>query len=411
MRQADEAALADTGGLAPLSGRTILQIIPELDAGGAERTTIDVAAALAGAGARALVAAEGGRMVSELQALGGIWAPFPAASKNPLAMAGNVSKLARLIREERVDIVHARSRAPAWVAFAASRLTKTPFVTTYHGSYAGRWAGKVLYNSVMARGDVVIANSEFTAGLIAAQHPVARERVRVIHRGTDFRRFSAGAVDPARVLALRRAWGVEPDDRIVLLSARLTGWKGQKVLVEAAKRLAERGVSGVRYILAGDAQGRDAYVREIEDAIARKQLKDVVRIVGHCDDMPAAYLAAAVVAVPSTEPEAFGRVAVEAQAIGTPVVTSDLGAAVETVLAPPRAAPQERTGWTVPPNDPEALAEALREALDLGATARDNLARRARAHVLKHFSLEQMIAQTLDVYIAMLQARPPAGPI
>ena len=411
MRQADAAVLADTGGLAPLSGRTILQIIPELDAGGAERTTLDVAAALAGAGARALVAAEGGRMVSELQALGGIWAPFPAASKNPLAMAGNVSKLARLIREERVDIVHARSRAPAWVAYAATRLTKTPFVTTYHGSYAGSWPGKVLYNSVMARGDVVIANSEFTAGLIAAQHPFARERVRVIHRGTDFRRFSAGAVDPARVLALRRAWGVEPDDRIVLLSARLTGWKGQKVLIEAAKRLAERGVSGVRYILAGDAQGRDSYVRELGDAITRKQLTEIVRIVGHCDDMPAAYLAAAVVAVPSTEPEAFGRVAVEAQAIGTPVVTSDLGAAVETVLAPPRAAPQERTGWTVPPNDPEALAGALAEALALGATARDNLASRARAHVLKHFSLEQMIAQTLDAYIAMLQAKPPSGPI
>lgn len=411
MRQADEAVLADSGGLAPLAGRTILQIIPALDAGGAERTTLDIAAALAAAGARPLVAAEGGRMVSELQALGGIWAPFPAASKNPLAMASNVSKLARLLREERVDIVHARSRAPAWVAFAATRLTKTPFVTTYHGSYAGRWAGKVLYNSVMARGDVVIANSEYTAGLIAEQHPFARERVRVIHRGTDFRRFSAGAVDPARVLALRQAWGVEPDDRIVLLSARLTGWKGQKVLIEAAKRLTERGASGVRYILAGDAQGRDSYVRELEDAIARKQLGGVVRIVGHCEDMPAAYLAAAVVAVPSTEPEAFGRVAVEAQAIGTPVVTSDLGAAVETVLAPPRAPAQERTGWTTPPNDPEALADALQEALGLGATARDNLARRARAHVLKRFSLEQMIAQTLDVYIAMLQAKPPSGPI
>lgn len=411
MRQADEAVLADTGGLAPLAGRTILQIIPELDAGGAERTTLDVAAALAGAGARALVAAEGGRMVSELQALGGVWAPFPAASKNPAAMAGNVPKLARLIREERVDIVHARSRAPAWVAYAATRLTKTPFVTTYHGSYAGSWAGKVLYNSVMARGDVVIANSEFTAGLIAEQHPFARDKVRVIHRGTDFRRFAAGAVDPARVLALRQGWGVEPDDRIVLLSARLTGWKGQKVLVEAAKRLTERGLTGVRFILAGDAQGRSGYVRELEDAISRKQLGGIVRLVGHCDDMPAAYLAAAVVAVPSTEPEAFGRVAVEAQAIGTPVVTTDLGAAVETVLAPPRAAPQERTGWTVPANDPEALADALAESLALGATARDNLAGRARAHVLKRFSLEQMIAQTLDVYIAMLQAKPLTGPL
>ncbi|MBL8589742.1 MAG: glycosyltransferase family 4 protein [Methylobacteriaceae bacterium] len=406
MKQPDAPAPAKAGDQTQLAGRTVLQIIPELDAGGAERTTIDVAAALAEAGARPLVAAEGGRLVSELQARGGVWIPFPARTKNPLAMAAAVPKLARLIREEGVDIVHARSRAPAWVALAATRMTRTPFVTTYHGSYAGRSSVKVAYNSVMARGDVVIANSEYTAGLIAELHPVGRDRVRVIHRGTDFRKFAAGAVDPARVLALRNAWSIEPDDRIVLLSARLTAWKGHRVLIEAAKRLTERGVADVRYILAGDDQGRSAYVREIDAAIARKNLDGIVRRVGHCEDMPAAYLASAVVAVPSTEPEAFGRVAVEAQAIGTPVVSTDLGAAPETVLAPPRAPAAERTGWTVPPDDPQALADALFEALSLGATARDNLARRARAHVLKHFSLEQMIGQTLDCYVALLQNGP-----
>lgn len=390
----------------PLAGRTILQIIPELDAGGAERTTIDVAAALAEAGARPLVAAEGGRMVSELQARGGVWLPFPAKTKNPLAMALNVPKLARLIREEGVDLVHARSRAPAWVALAAARMTKRPFVTTYHGSYAGRTAVKIAYNSVMARGDVVIANSDFTADLINQHHPFARDRVRVIHRGTDFRRFAAGMVDPERVAGLRAHWGVEPDARLVLLSARLTGWKGQKVLIEAAKRLVERGLGDVRYILAGDAQGRDAYVKELDDAIRRKGLDGVVRRVGHCEDMPAAFMAAAVVVVPSTEPEAFGRVAVEAQAMGAPVVVSELGAVVETVMAPPRVAAAERTGWSVPAGDAEALADAVGEALSLGATARDGLASRARAHVLKRFSLERMISETLDVYTALLQARP-----
>ncbi|GMA78199.1 hypothetical protein GCM10025880_46160 [Methylorubrum aminovorans] len=155
----------------PLAGVTVLQIIPALEAGGAERTTVDVAAALAEAGARPLVATEGGRLVGELQAKGGIWVPFPANTKNPLAMALNVERLARLCRRENVQILHARSRAPAWVALGAARRLKLPFVTTYHGSYSGRTSVKVLYNSVMARGDVVIANSHYTADLIRRTHP------------------------------------------------------------------------------------------------------------------------------------------------------------------------------------------------------------------------------------------------
>ena len=171
MRQSSTAAFAPSHD--DLGGRTILQIIPELDAGGAERTTIDIAAALAERGARALVASRGGRLVSELQAKGGIWLPFPAKTKQPLAMALNVGRLVRIIRDEAVDIVHARSRAPAWVARGATLAAKIPFVTTYHGSYSGRTSLKLLYNSVMARGDVVIANSEFTAARIRLLFPFA----------------------------------------------------------------------------------------------------------------------------------------------------------------------------------------------------------------------------------------------
>ena len=203
-----------------LAGRTVLQIIPQLDTGGAERTTIDVAAALSECGARALVATEGGRLISELQAKGGIWAPFPARTKNPLAMAFNAIRLARLIEREGVDIVHARSRAPAWVAYGATRIAKRPFVTTYHGSYSGSSSLKLTYNSVMARGDVVIANSEFTAAAIAQLYPLARDRVHVINRGTDFRAFSPNAVDPGRVQRLRKSWNVGPEDRIVLQAWR-----------------------------------------------------------------------------------------------------------------------------------------------------------------------------------------------
>ena len=387
-----------------LVGRTVLQIIPQLDAGGAERTTIDVAAALIDAGARALVASEGGRLVPELQAKGGLWIPFPAATKNPLSMALNTRRLAALMRAEGVDIVHARSRAPAWVALGAARATKTPFVTTYHGAYAGKSKIKLSYNSVMARGDAVIANSNYTARAIRALYPQAEGRIRVIHRGTDFRRFAPEAVDPERVRKLRQSWGAAPDERIVLLAARLTGWKGQRVLIEAARLMRDRGLTGVLFALVGDPQGRTGYVKELEAQIAAAKLENMVRIHDHCSDMPAALMAAAVAVVASTEPEAFGRVAVEAQAVGAPVIVSDLGAVPETVLAPPDVAPAEATGWRVPAGDPVALATALAEALNLGATARDALSLRARAHVRRNFSLEKMCAETLDVYERLLAA-------
>jgi glycosyltransferase involved in cell wall biosynthesis len=386
----------------PLAGRTILQIIPELEAGGAERTAVDIAAGLAAVGARALVATEGGRLVGELQAKGGVWVPFPAATKNPAAMLVNVRRLARVCHDEGAALIHARSRAPAWVGLGAARALGRPFVTTYHGSYAGRSSIKVLYNSVMARGDAVIANSHYTADLIRAAYPQAADRIRVIHRGTDFSVFSPQAVASERVEALRKAWGVAPHERIVLLAARLTGWKGQTVLVEAAARLRDAGLGDVVYVLAGDPQGRDSYVRELDALIGARRLAGTVRRVGHCADMPAAFLAASVVAVPSTEPEAFGRSAVEAQAMGTPVAVSDLGAVPETVLAPPAVPPHERTGWRLPAGDAGALAEALGAALALGATARAALGARARAHVERTFSLERMVAQTLDVYAALL---------
>ena len=398
----DELAPFGRGERRSLAGRTILQLIPRIDAGGAERTTIDIAAALVAAGARALVASEGGRLTSELQAVGGLLIPFPAGAKNPLSMLLNARRLARLIIAERVDIVHARSRAPAWVALLACRIARVPLVTTFHGAYAGRSALKLRYNSVMARGDVVIANSHYTAALIGRLYPWARARLRIIQRGADFSKFSPRAVEPARVARLRKAWNVAPDERIVLIGARLTAWKGQKVLIEAARLLKERGLEGVRYVMAGDAQGRSAYVKELDALIDKAGLKGVAARVGHCTDMPAALLAAAVVAVPSTEPEAFGRTAVEAQAMGAPVVVSDLGAVPETVLAPPQCAPEARTGWRVKAGDAEALAEALQTALGLGASAREAMARRARAHVETQFSLERMARETLAVYVQLL---------
>ncbi|MGH2343419.1 glycosyltransferase family 4 protein [Segnochrobactraceae bacterium EtOH-i3] len=381
-----------------MSRLTVLQILPKLETGGAERTAIDVAAALAARGDRALVASEGGRLVPDLIAAGGIHVPFPAATKNPATMIGNISRLARLIGIEKVDLVHARSRAPAWSALFAARRTGKPFVTTYHGAYKQVGPLKGLYNSVMARGDVVIANSDYTARLIAERHAFARDRLVAIPRGTDLAAFRPGAVAPGRAAALAAEWGLDPASPMILNVARLTPWKGQLVLLEAIAQLRRLGRGDVTLVLAGDAQGRDDYVGEIDRAIARLGLAVRVKRVGHVADVPAAMALATVAVVASIEPEAFGRAAVEAQAAGVPVVVTELGAVPETVLAPPETAEAARTGWRVPANDPAALAAGLKAALDLTAEERTAMAIRARAHVNARFTLEAMTGATLAVY-------------
>lgn len=384
-----------------LAGRTVLQIVPDLQSGGAERATIDMAEALAQAGGRSLVASRGGRMVSELQSKGGVWIPFPAATKNPIAMALNSVQLARIIRDEGVEIVHARSRAPAWVAYFATRQTGAKFLTTYHSAYYGASGVKLRYNGIMASGDAVIAISEFAARRIRELHPEAADRVVVIPRGADLRAFSPAAVSPARVHRLRMEWGVAPHERIVMLPARLAARKGHAVMIDAAKRLAAGGAGDLRVLFVGDAHS-DSFRRSVETQIARAGLAGLVRNVGHCEDMPAAYLAAAVVVAPSTEPEAFGRAAIEAQAMGAPVIVSDIGASPEIVRTPPDCPLTQATGWRTPPGDAAALARAIGEALSLTASAREEMSLRARANVHMRFSVEQMQRATLDVYKRLL---------
>ncbi len=384
--------------------RTILQIIPHLDAGGAEKIAVDLAAAQAAAGFRALIASEGGRLVAEVQARGGLWLPFPAASKNPLAMALNVRRLAALLAREQVDVVHVHSRAPAWVALGACRLHPTPLISTYHGAYGGGSALKRRYNSVMARADLIIAHSRFIAEHVASAYPEAAARVRLVPCGFDFSEFDQARVDVQRVRRLRESWGLEGHERLVLLPGRLTAIKGQRLMIEAARQLLGEGLTDTKFVLAGDEQGRTGYARELDQLIARHHLEGQVRRVGHCTDMPAAYSAAALVCMPTTVPETFGRVAVEAQAMGTPVIAASHGASSETVLAPPLVPAFERTGWLVPPDDAPALAAAVREALALGASARSALALRARSHVVSQFGMERMNDTTLALYDGLINA-------
>lgn len=376
---------------------TLLQVTPELETGGAEQTTIDVAHAVVAQGGKALVATKGGRMAARLEADGGRLAQMPAQSKNPLVMLGNAARLIDLIRREKVTLVHARSRAPAFSALWAAHATKVPFVATYHGVYNAKSDLKRWYNAVMTKGDLVIANSEYTRQHVIKEHGIAPEKVVAIPRGVDLSRFEPGVVPATRIEALRKAWGVAPDERRlkVLLAGRLTRWKGQGLLIEAMKVLKDRGENRILLLLVGDDQGRKGYRAELEAAIAAAGLENAVKLVGHCDDMPAAYLLADLAIAPSLEPEAFGRTAVEPQVMGRPVLASDHGATRETVL------PGE-TGWLVKPGDAPAWADALLVACEVGAAGRQTMGLAARTRARRLYSVDAMCEATLKVYARVL---------
>jgi glycosyltransferase involved in cell wall biosynthesis len=377
---------------------TLLQVVPRLETGGAEQTTLDVAAAVRAAGGRALVASMGGRMETALLASGAELERMTVHSKNPLEILSNGLRLAGLIRKRKASLVHVRSRAPAFSAVMAARMTGVPLIATYHGVYNAGSALKRWYNGIMTRGEVVIANSEFTRQHVIAQHQVDPDKVVAIPRGVDIARFDPVSVSAERKAALAGEWGLPPGDRRVkiLLAGRLTRWKGQTLAIEAAAELKARGVQDFLLIFAGDAQGRSAYLAELEAAIGEHGLTDNVCIVGHCADMPAAYALSDIAIAPSLDPEAFGRTAVEPQAMAVPVIAADHGATRETVV------PGE-TGWLVRPGDATAWADALQAAIALGPQGRARMGAAAAERARRLYSVEAMCAATLAVYRQVLE--------
>jgi glycosyltransferase involved in cell wall biosynthesis len=376
----------------------VLQVLPALVTGGAERGAIDMAAALHQAGGTPLVASAGGPMARELERWRVPHFTLPLESKNPAVMLRNVDRLSRIIREHDVDIVHARSRAPAWSALGAARRTGVPFMTTFHAPYNFNGKLKRFYNSVMAKGDRVIAISEFIRDHILASYEIDPARIRVIHRGIDINNFSPDRVSPERVIQLAKAWRLPDGHKVVMLPGRLTRWKGQTVLIDALAKLGRR---DILCLMVGSDQGRTGYRQELEEQTRRLGLEGVVRLVDHCNDMPAAYMLADVVVSASSDPEAFGRVIVEAQAMGRPVIVTNHGAVRETVIA-------GETAWAVPPNDADALAEALADALSLDAGQRAVLGDRAMAYVNARFTKDRMCADTLAVYDELMAEKKRA---
>ena len=371
---------------------TVLQVLPALETGGVERGTVEMVQAIVRAGGNALVASAGGRLVAAVERAGGTHITLQLASKNPARIWRNAARLAFLIRAAEVDIVHARSRAPAWSAWLACRKTGARFVTTWHGVYKENAPGKRRYNAVMARGERIIAISQFVAAKLKARHHVDPGRLRVIPRGVDTVMFDPAAVGGDRMARLANQWRLPDGASTIMLPARLTRWKGQSVMLETMARLERQDVC---LVLVGAEQGRARYRRELLARAETLGISDRVRLVGHCDDMPAALMLADIVVNPSVEPEPFGRTVIEAQAMGRPVVVSDAGGTAETVE-------HGVTGWRVRPGDPGALAATLDVILRLDPAERAAFGARARASVCTNYTTAAMQQATLEVYRELL---------
>jgi glycosyltransferase involved in cell wall biosynthesis len=384
-----------------LAGATILQIVPALREGPVARTALNVAQALLQWGARAMIAAEEGPLAAELKSFGGEWIPLVNDTANLFKLRRSARVLEELIAGERVDIVHAQSAGGAWCAHLAASQIAVWLVTTLP-DVPPKSRLRAFWASSLARGDRVIAPSSFVATAMMERYRLPRERITIVPRGIDTATYDPAAVDARRISALCTAWKISDDARIVLAPGRVAPWNGQLLLPAVARKLVDAGMPNVVFVLAGESRSHKKYARSILDQAKTHGVQRMFRLIGHCRDMPAAFATADVVAVPATQSPVLGRVVAQAQAMGRPVVTTDVGILPEHVVTPPEMPEDVRTGWVVKPGDPEAFARALQTALSLDDTAYRAMCARARQFAEYMFSPQSVAAATRAVYTSLL---------
>ena len=381
----------------PIRPLTALVVVPTLHGGAADVGAIDLARILDRGGHRAIVVSRGGRMEGEIAGRCE-FVRLDVESHNPIVMLRSAFALARLARERRCDLVHAHGRAAAWSAWLAARMAGVPLLTTWYKGFREQNLFKRLYNSVMVRGERVIAVSDQIAELIVERHRVAPGRIAIVPASIDADRFDPASVSAARLDAMRRAWGVTADTKVILVVGRMLRRKGHHVAVKAVHRLKQRGLKDFVCVFVGEDQGRTRYTGELWDLISATGTADVVRSAGAVDDMPAAYAAATVVVSAAVQAEGLQRAILEAQAMARPVVVSDLAVGPEVVLAPPAVAEERMTGLRVPADDEAALAAALIRLFSLSDSARSGIGARGRAWMKDHFDAASVARATLALY-------------
>lgn len=373
--------------------KTILQVLPSLFSGGVERGTIEVAQILKNSGYNPIVASSGGPLVYKLEEHDIKHIALNVSSKNPFVIWENVSSLSNIIKEYKINLVHARSRAPAWSAYIATNNMKVPFVTTFHGIYNISNFLKLYYNSVMTKGQRVIAVSDFVKQHMLKYYNVDERIIRVIHRGVDSNYFNPERVNQEEIKKFKEQYNVPKNTPVLLLPARMTTWKGQIQLVKALNKIRDL---NFHCLIIGDLSKHPNFTKSVQNLISELKLQRKIRIHGNERNVLNLYAISDIVLSTSIEPEAFGRTIIEGQSMAKLVVATNTGGAVETIK-------DEVTGYHVKPKNINDLSEKIRHCLSiLGTHQAIDISQAARQSVVDNFSLKNMLDKTLDVYKELL---------
>lgn len=381
-----------------LKKKVILQIIPSLESGGVERGTIDIAKSLKSQNFLPIVISSGGVLTYDLREAKIDHFKLDVKSKNPLTIFLNIQKIVEIIEHFKVDLVHVRSRAPMWSAYYACKKTKTKLVSTIHGTYSldflfwKNFSLKKTYNSIMFKADSIIVVSNYIKNYLLRNYQENfAELIQVIQRGVDLQYFNRDKVSKNRIIDLIKKWNLPEDKKMILMPARFTSWKGHEFLIEALAKVK----NDFFCVMVGSDHGHKNYRKKIEQKIIKENLAGKIRIVGACRDMPATYQLAHFVVAPSVRPEAFGRVAIEAQASAKIIVATKIGGALETII-------DEQTGFLIEPFDIESLAKAIDKILLMSKEETEKLGVAGRKNVEDNFSNDLMCQKTIEVYIKTL---------
>ena len=373
----------------------VLQVIPRLGYGGAETGCYDLAHYLHEQDCKSYIVTSGGELIKYIDKKEVKLIKLPVQSKNPLLILINSIALTLLILFLNISIVHARSRAPAWSCYIATKITRRKFVTTFHGTYNFKNSIKKFYNSIMVKSDVLIAGSNFIFSHISENYQKflnSKKKFLVIFRGINTEYFDSDTIKKKDIDKLKATWKIEDNKKIILLPGRLTAWKGQEMFIEAINLFKQSNpeLDFVAVIL-GDDQGRTVFRKKLERLVEQFNLTQNIKFVDNCNVMPVAYYISDVIVSSSIEPEAFGRVSVEAQAMKKPIIASNIGGSKETVI-------DNKTGLLFESGNPKSLCDKLNEIIKLDTLTLDLMGREGRKNVINRFNIEKMCLNTYSEY-------------
>ena len=373
----------------------VLQVIPRLGYGGAETGCYDLAHYLHEQDCKSYIVTSGGELIKYIDKKKVKLIKLPVQSKNPLLILINSIALTLLILFLNISIVHARSRAPAWSCYIATKITRRKFVTTFHGTYNFKNSIKKFYNSIMVKSDVLIAGSNFIFSHISENYQKflnSKKKFLVIFRGINTEYFDSDTIKKKDIDKLKATWKIEDNKKIILLPGRLTAWKGQEMFIEAINLFKQSNpqLDFVAVIL-GDDQGRTVFRKKLERLVEQFNLTQNIKFVDNCNVMPVAYYISDVIVSSSIEPEAFGRVSVEAQAMKKPIIASNIGGSKETVI-------DNKTGLLFESGNPKSLCDKLNEIIKLDSLTLDLMGREGRKNVINRFNIEKMCLNTYSEY-------------